>query len=477
MKQLWAHISTWFLEVPLNKGVFPQAVAGLALLLLVVLLPYSATKMKGWAAKRKHPRASLLLMQLLVAAGLYGIGFGLTYLLSNVWVVFGVELGLLVIRKVALALALLGFSIISLVSYRDWRKVVSVFLLIVSLLYGTLGVNAIYGQYPTLKSLLGYRSFPWLSSSEVHQADRTVAQWQKQAEKGTLPAMPAKGIVRTVVIPASQSGFVARPATIYLPPAALSKHPPKLPVMIVLAGQPGSPDRFFLAGDYQAYLNAFAARHHGLAPIVVSPDQLGASSHNTLCSDTPVYGKAETYISKDVPAWISSTLPVEHPGKSWLIGGFSMGGTCATHLGPRYHDTFGNVISVGGEIHETDGSEQEMISGFYRGDREAYEDHIPARAIEKYGRSWQTFLFGDGQYDQIGQKNAKAIAKAALRKGMRVKAFVADGSGHDWHTVQAVFDYGLHQFCWDQGLTSQEPNLKDFKKLSPLALDEPETGL
>ena len=39
MKQLWAHISTWFLEVPLNKGVFPQAVAGLALLLLVVLLP------------------------------------------------------------------------------------------------------------------------------------------------------------------------------------------------------------------------------------------------------------------------------------------------------------------------------------------------------------------------------------------------------------------------------------------------------
>lgn len=172
MKQLWAHISTWFLEVPLNKGVFPQAVAGLALLLLVVLLPYSATKMKGWAAKRKHPRASLLLMQLLVAAGLYGIGFGLTYLLSNVWVVFGVELGLLVIRKVALALALLGFSIISLVSYRGWRKVVSVFLLIVSLLYGTLGVNAIYGQYPTLKSLLGYRSFPWLSSSEVHQIGR-----------------------------------------------------------------------------------------------------------------------------------------------------------------------------------------------------------------------------------------------------------------------------------------------------------------
>jgi len=53
--------------------------------------------------------------------------------------------------------------------------------------------------------------------------------------------LAAAGVVSTVVIPGSVSGFAARPAWVYLPPAALVRNPPALPVLVLLHGQPGSP--------------------------------------------------------------------------------------------------------------------------------------------------------------------------------------------------------------------------------------------
>ena len=134
-------------------------------------------------------------------------------------------------------------------------------------------------------------------------------------------------------IPNDRSQFSARPANIYLPPAALSEKPPALPVFVLLAGQPGSPDRLFTAGSIPAMMDAYAAQHDGLAPVVVSPDQNGSSFHNSLCVDSPVYGKAETYLSRDVPAWIRANLPVASQPRLWAIGGFSQGGTCSQPTG------------------------------------------------------------------------------------------------------------------------------------------------
>ena len=95
--------------------------------------------------------------------------------------------------------------------------------------------------------------------------------------------MPKSGTIGTAVIPATVSHFVARDAVVYLPPAALVKNAPALPVMIFLGGQPGSPQSVVEAGQMPEILNAFAAAHHGLAPIVVIPDQLGASANNPMC--------------------------------------------------------------------------------------------------------------------------------------------------------------------------------------------------
>ena len=57
-----------------------------------------------------------------------------------------------------------------------------------------------------------------------------------------------------------------------------------------MMGQPGTPDVTYIADA----LDAKAARHRGLAPIVVVADQTGSPWHDPLCMDPATFGKVET---------------------------------------------------------------------------------------------------------------------------------------------------------------------------------------
>ncbi|GAC1489594.1 MAG: hypothetical protein NVS2B15_07440 [Pseudarthrobacter sp.] len=78
-------------------------------------------------------------------------------------------------------------------------------------------------------------------------------------------------------------------------------------------------------------MDAFAAAHDGLAPVVVIADLNGSDSGNTMCMDA-MTARADTYLSVDVPAWIRATLHVDPDPARWAVGGFSFGGTCALIL-------------------------------------------------------------------------------------------------------------------------------------------------
>ena len=168
----------------------------------------------------------------------------------------------------------------------------------------------------TIGTLVGYTPYASLGSIEVHKAAMSVSDWHSKARKGSLPSMPSQGKVLTVDIPNTESNFTARKAMIYLPPAALSDRPPALPVMELLAGQPGSPSRLIDAGNIAATMNAYAAKHDGLAPIVLVPDQNGEATHNSLCADT-TQGNAETYLTTDVVNWLS--YKGDHLYSAWYV--------------------------------------------------------------------------------------------------------------------------------------------------------------
>src|SRR3546814_3201783 len=86
-----------------------------------------------------------------------------------------------------------------------------------------------YGDHRYLHVLT--HSFPTRRSSERP----TETHWQVPVR------MPSNGVVTEAAIPGNVSGFDARPATLYLPPAYLADPRAELPVLVLVAGEPGSP--------------------------------------------------------------------------------------------------------------------------------------------------------------------------------------------------------------------------------------------
>lgn len=438
---------------PLYTGIWLTTIIGLAALLI-------------WQVLRTDRRRAW--WQLLGAAAPGGAGLLVAWLLSDVFMVFGVSLGWAVIRGIAVGFAMIGFLGVTVAHARAWRRAVAIALIPVALVATAMHVDSIYGEYQTIGSLFNYSPYPSIRKSRKTTAKTTVKQWRRLAETGRLPELPAAGKLFTTSIDNTNSGFAARDAIVYLPPAALSDDPPALPVMVMLAGQPGSPNRFFTASGIVPMLDAYAAAHDGLAPIVVSPDQNGAATINSLCADTTKHGNAETYLTQDVNDWIRAHLPVATAPSAWTIGGFSQGGTCSTQLGPRHLDQYGNVLAVDGEIEPTAGSVDEMVRDYFGGDRSAYEAQVPVNAIADHAPSDQTMILAAGGNDEKSVGNVRTIGKAARKAGMTVVTLTVPGTGHDWHAVNAVLEASLPWLCARMGLGSTDKTWKDYPKVSEL---------
>lgn len=449
------------MELSLVRGIVPQVVFGATAVLAVVLLIGLVV------GKRRSRRLHPLIVSLIVAVIAGAVGLLAAWLVSDVFMVFGVSLGWPVIFTIAGGVAGVGFVIAAAANVPGLRRVIAIILVPLVLVSTALGVDSIYGEYQTIGSLIGYSPYASLDEVKVHKASMSVAQWRERAQRNDLPAMPQSGRVLTVAIPNAASGFTARRAMIYLPPAALSDLPPALPVMELLAGQPGSPGRLVDASNIAAMMDTYAAKHDGLAPIVLVPDQNGANTHNSLCADT-TQGNAETYLTKDVVTWAKKNLPVAKSAKMWAIGGFSQGGTCATQLAPRHPEIYGAMLPVDGELKPTNGTVADMVREYFGGDQSAYDAQVPVNAIAATGSSSQALFAGAGERDKESRHNMSTIADAARKAGMDVTELSVPGTGHDWHAVQAVWRVGIDWFGERTGLGKMSKSLKDYNQVEVL---------
>ncbi|BDR52631.1 esterase [Bombiscardovia nodaiensis] len=453
MLKRFAHIHLLIGWVPLT--IFGLAAIGLAALVIA----------QCW--KRQWKKLSRELVIALLAAI---VGFVATWLISDVFVLFEVSLGWMVIFAVAAGFAAMGFSITTLVLNHGWKRVVAAFMIVMTIVATALRIDMIYGEYTTIGSIFAVPTYPRLELSKVSKAGMSVERWQHLARKHNLPAHPERGAAFSVDIDNPASHFNARTADVYLPPAALSSRPPALPVFVLLAGQPGSPDRLFTAGGIESMMNTYASHHNGLAPIVVSPDQNGASTHNSLCVDSPVYGNAETYLTKDVPRWITHHLPAATSPEMWAVGGFSQGGTCSVQLGARHPNIFGNMMPADSELGPTQGSKESMIANYFHGSEQAYEAQVPTKAIAQHAPSSQSFFAGAGGSDPASIGSMTAIGNAAHSAGMDVVLVVAQGTGHDWHAVRASWEPALNWLGERMGLGPMSKSLDSYANIKQITV-------
>lgn len=464
----------WLMNISLVDGWFPATLFSITAVLAAILLGIAIWEMIG-GSRGGGKRAIAVVACPMVIAVIAGIvGLVIAWLLSDVFVVFGVELGPRVIAWAGCGCAIVGFAVSHVMLHRGVLRAVAVILVVCAVFSTATGIDQAYGEYATIGSLFGQDAYREADLTGMAKRSDliSVTQWRQEAADGSISDIPAHGEVSKVNIPATTSHFEARQALVYLPPAALvtAKHKPALPVILMMSGQPGSPGRVFAAGGIQTMMDDYAQHHDGLAPIVIAADQLGDDSHNTLCVDSPVYGKALTYLTKDVVDWVKTNLPAARQAQDWAIAGFSQGATCSLQIGANHPNLFGTIIPTGSELKPTNGSESSMISRFFHGDRTAYEKQIPINAIRNHAPSNQTLVIGAGERDRESARNVELIAPVAQQEGMHVTAVESLGNAHDWHAVRDTLRYGLVVFGYNTGLSDAKPKLADYPNLKRITI-------
>ncbi|MCD9194262.1 alpha/beta hydrolase [Streptomyces albireticuli] len=317
---------------------------------------------------------------------------------------------------------------------------------VLTVLLGASEINKHFDQYPTARTALN----SWLTKT-TSLADATgrtepvlpVPPGKTVADVWRPPhGLPENGTLSKSDIPGTRSGFDARGAFVYLPPAYRATPRPLLPVIVLMAGQPGSPDDWINSGRLLDMMNAFAAGHRGLAPVVVVVDPLGSQFANTLCMDSRL-GNVQTYLATDVPDWIRTHLQVATARTSWAISGISFGGTCSIQLGVNAPQVYGVVNDISGQEAPTLGSRRKTVDKAFGGDTAAFEKANPLDVLARQRFPDTEAAFVAGSDDGTYRPQQRKVYDAAVKAGMRAEWVLLPG-GHSWQV-------------WRPGLERQLP--------------------
>jgi len=426
----------WLLNIRIDKMSFLvplAAVVTVVTLYLLIRVPWR--------------RGTLVNGATAVAGALTGLVA--SWLVSDVWNVFGLPLTAMTRMWVAAAFAGVFLAAVNLHRTCWWRKLIATLFVPLITVAAAAGINADYGAYRNLNDAFG--TVPVAALTASRPSPRAAAMDAQLGQHWVAPVgMPAHGTVGTVTIPGATSHFAARQAIIYLPPAALVPDPPTLPVVMLFAGQPGAPSDVFTSGQVAATYDAYAAAHNGLAPIVVAADQLGAPLQNPMCVDSPI-GNVATYLTVDVPAWLHKHFRVADGPRYWAVGGYSEGGTCAVQFGSGHPELFGSFVSAVPELQPTIGPD--TVAKGFGGSAATYRAAQPLTMMSAHAPYRDTFaIIGTGVRDVVFTQYARELSAASRRAGITTQLMIAQGSGHDWNTVRFVYARALPQLADRMGL-------------------------
>jgi S-formylglutathione hydrolase FrmB len=320
------------------------------------------------------------------------------------------------------------------------------------------GVNAVFGQFPTVGTALQLPPPDQVSAGSVlgHGAAGDRARNDPLARRALSVTwhaprgLPAHGAVFEAAIPPVHSHFSARPAWIYLPPAYFAPNPPRLPVLELISGQPGTPRAWLDGGRVPQQMDTWAHAHDGLAPVVVMPDPLGSTFANPLCLNSRL-GRSDTYLTQDVPAWVTSHLHVDTDHAHWAVGGMSFGGTCALQLAVAHPSLFPTLFDVEGQQGPTLGSRARTVAAAFGGNARAFAavDPLHELAVHRYPRS--AGIFVAGAQDAHYRSQQAVVVAAARRSGMEVVSQVRPG-GHSWSVADAALSADLSWLATRMGI-------------------------
>ena len=312
---------------------------------------------------------------------------------------------------------------------RWWRTTVALVAVVALAAFGALQVNAHYAYLPTLGDLVGA---PFPGQVGARQLDGTANL--VEARSRLLQFRKSRlGVVTEMDIPAPRSHFHHRPAWVWLPPSYFSYPRVQLPVLMLLSGTPGNPADWLRGDGALKVANAWAVAHHGTAPIMVFPDPNGSFLGDTECVDGPT-GRAETYLSVDVPAFVHAHFHASLNPRQWAIAGLSEGGTCALDLVARHPDRFSTFGDFSGDLAPNLGSPNATLHDLYGGSPRAELAHNPTNWFAIDTTAGVAGYLAAGAHDHSALTSEQYIANAARHDHMPIRLTVIPGAGHNFRT-------------------------------------------
>ena len=416
------------------------------------------------------------LLWLLYAAGLAGLvglfwGRGRTWWTRKVPVAVGV--GVLVAAVVELVVddaldvfypedlgwaavvaigAIVTGVVLGAVKQNPWRRRWTALIALIGVVLGSLTmVNSYFSYYPDMASLFGkaggvVATLPAKTHpSQSGDHGRTPPAAGPIEARWTPPAgLRSQGTLSEVTIPGPVSGWnPGRRDWVYLPPAAYADNAPDLPVLMLLPGDPGSPDSWAVNLKLANLMDAYAAQHHGLAPIVVLPDSRGTGG-DPECVDSRRVGKVFTYLTRDVPHWVRLNVPHATPDTTkWAVGGLSSGGTCGLQLVVNAPNEFKTFVNLSGLDFIAWSGVADAIHGLFDGDARAYAAVNPRNVLQTKKFPAVAGFVAVGEHDTASRSNVESGVKLCRAAGMSIRFELVPGA----HGVKA----------WSVGLSDALP--------------------
>jgi S-formylglutathione hydrolase FrmB len=312
-----------------------------------------------------------------------------------------------------------------------WRRAISVISVAFACVFALTFVNQHYQYYPNIGALLGKEAQYEVSNAQLKQA---------QADFRKTKKLPDHGFTISEHIPGTESKFNARDALIWVPPAWVASPTPKLPVIELLSGYPGSPADWTRAGFADQTIEAFASAHHGLAPVLVIPDTLGVDVNDTECVNSHL-GQADSYLSIDVPNYLRSTFHAGTGEGSLAVAGFSLGGTCALMLALRHPDIFRTFGDYAGLTSPTVGGYVQpslTIERLFDGSKAEYDKYDPLSLLKTTYRGLAGW-FEVGTNDPDPRNAQQTLVPLARSAGILTCVVLAPAGQHDFDFAAQAF--------------------------------------
>lgn len=354
----------------------------------------------------------------------------------------------------------LAVTVVAAIAVLVWlvagrRKFVGASAMILVGLAAAAQLNAHVVGYPTAAAVLGHP--PVVDPSDIEAKASDVVDGRFLTAGWTPPpSMPPVGDVVEADIPGSVSGFHARPASIYLPPAYLSDPRAELPVLVLITGQPGHVIDWVQGGHLARTMDTFAAAHDGLAPVVVVADALGDTEANPMCMDS-LLGNVFTYLTVDLPAWMQDNFQVSRDESNWAIGGYSYGGTCALQTAVMAPQVFPTFLDISGEDEQRRGTRAESVAAAFGDDSpesdRRFDDTTPLTVLSRFDFADSAGAFVVGSNDEEFRPQTRRAFEAADVAGIDAHYLELPG-GHSMDVWAPALETQMEWLGTRMGLTS-----------------------